>query len=37
MPLPAVFPDVHYALAQIDALRRLVAERFAQAAQVTAA
>ncbi|KNZ30612.1 MAG: hypothetical protein AD742_21275 [Methylibium sp. NZG] len=36
LQMPAVFPDVHYALEQIDALRRLVAERFAQAAQVGA-
>ena len=34
--MPAMFPDVHYALAQIDELRRLVMERFAQAAQIGA-
>ena len=36
LPMPALFPDVHYALEQIDGLRRLVTERFAQAAQVGA-
>ena len=30
--MPAIFPDVHYALAQIDDLRRMAMERFAQAA-----
>jgi hypothetical protein len=34
--LPAMFPDVHYALAQIDELRRMVMERFAQAAHIGA-
>lgn len=32
--MPAVFPDLSYALNQIDHLRQLVLERFAQAAQV---
>lgn len=32
--MPAVFPDLQYALAQIDSLRSLVIERFAQAAQI---
>jgi len=36
VPMPALFPDVHYALEQIEGLRRLVTERFAQAAQVGA-
>jgi hypothetical protein len=36
MFLPAVFPDVDYAYAQIDELRRLVGHHFAQAAQVGA-
>lgn len=34
MFLPAVFPDVDYAYAQIDELRRVVGQHFAQAAQV---
>jgi hypothetical protein len=34
LEMPAVFPDLQYALAQIDSLRQLVFERFAQAAQV---
>lgn len=34
--MPAVFPDLAYALDQIEHLRRLVIERFAQAAQVGA-
>jgi len=34
--MPAIFPDVHYALAQIDDLRRMVMERFAQAAHIGA-
>lgn len=34
--MPAVFPDLGYALDQIEHLRRLVIERFAQAAQVGA-
>lgn len=32
--IPAAFPDVHYALAQIDELRQMVMQRFAQAAQI---
>ena len=31
---PAVFPDLSYALSQIDELRSLVMQHFAQAAQV---
>ena len=34
MNMPAVFPDVDYALAQIDELRRLVSQHFSQAAQL---
>ena len=34
LDLPAVFPDMTYALNQIDQLRQLVIERFTQAAQV---
>ncbi len=34
--MPAIFPDVHYALSQIDELRRMVMEHFAQAAQIGA-
>jgi hypothetical protein len=34
--MPAIFPDVHYALAQIEELRRMVMERFAQAAHIGA-
>ena len=34
--MPAIFPDVHYALSQIDELRRMVMERFAQAAHIGA-
>lgn len=34
--LPAIFPTVEYAYEQIDALRRLVGQHFAQAAQVGA-
>lgn len=34
--MPAIFLDVHYALAQIDELRRMVMERFAEAAQIGA-
>lgn len=34
--MPAIFPDVHYALAQIDELRRMVMERFAEAAHIGA-
>jgi hypothetical protein len=36
LQLPAMFPDVDYAYAQIDELRRLVGQHFAQAAQVGA-
>ena len=36
LKLPAMFPDVDYAYAQIDELRRLVGQHFAQAAQVGA-
>jgi uncharacterized membrane-anchored protein YhcB (DUF1043 family) len=32
--MPAIFPDVHYAMAQIDELKSLVARHFAQAAQL---
>ena len=32
--IPAVFPDLMYAMAQIDELRQLVARRFAEAAQI---
>lgn len=32
--MPAVFPDLGYALGQIDHLRQIVMERFSQAAQV---
>ncbi len=34
MNMPAVFPDVEYAFAQIDELRRLVSRHFSQAAQI---
>jgi hypothetical protein len=34
MDMPAVFPDLQYALAQIDSLRQIVIDRFAQAAQI---
>lgn len=34
LAMPAVFPDVHYALEQIESLRRAITERFAQAAQL---
>ncbi|MGL4860205.1 MAG: hypothetical protein ACRC5A_10820 [Enterobacteriaceae bacterium] len=34
LEMPAVFPTLNYALNQIDELRRLVVECFAQAAQV---
>jgi len=34
--MPAIFPNVEYAYEQIDALRRLVGQHFAQAAQVGA-
>jgi len=32
--MPAVFPDVDYALAQIDELRRLVSQHFSEAAKL---
>ncbi|PIT78099.1 hypothetical protein B9Z31_01170 [Limnohabitans sp. G3-2] len=34
--MPAIFPDVHYAMAQIDELKNLVARHFAEAAQLGA-
>ena len=34
LDIPAVFPDLMYALAQIDELKQLVAQRFAEAAQI---
>jgi hypothetical protein len=34
LEMPAVFPDVHYAMAQIDELKNLVAQYFAKAAQL---
>ena len=33
---PTVFPDMMYAMAQIDELKQLVAQRFAEAAQIGA-
>lgn len=36
LQMPAVFPNLDYALSQIDELRRLVSLHFAQAAQVGA-
>lgn len=36
LDMPAVFPDMAYAMAQIEDLRRVVAQHFAQAAQVGA-
>jgi hypothetical protein len=33
-PLPAVFPNLEYALNQIDALRNMVVGQFAQAAEL---
>jgi hypothetical protein len=32
--MPAIFPDIHYAMAQIDELKNLVARHFAEAAQL---
>ena len=32
--IPAVFPDLMYAMAQIDELRQMVINRFAEAAQI---
>lgn len=34
IPMPAIFPDVQYAFAQIDELKRLVSQHFSQAAQI---
>jgi hypothetical protein len=34
MNMPAVFPDVEYAFAQIDELRRLVSRHFSEAAKL---
>lgn len=34
LDIPAVFPDMMYAFAQIDELKQLVAQRFAEAAQI---
>ena len=34
--MPAIFPDLSYALSQIDELRRAVVQHFSQAAQVGA-
>ena len=34
LDMPAVFPDMMYAMAQIDELRQHVARRFAEAAQI---
>lgn len=36
LQMPAIFPNLDYALSQIDELRRLVSQHFAQAAQVGA-
>lgn len=36
LEMPAVFPDLGYALGQIDDLRRAVVQHFSQAAQVGA-
>lgn len=36
LDIPAVFPDMMYAMAQIDELKQLVAQRFAEAAQIGA-
>lgn len=36
LEMPAVFPELSYALAQIDDLRRAVVQHFTQAAQVGA-
>lgn len=36
LQMPAIFPNLDYALNQIDELRRLVSQHFAQAAQVGA-
>ncbi len=34
LEMPAIFPDVHYAMAQIDELKTLVTRHFAEAAQL---
>jgi len=34
LDMPAVFPDMMYAFAQIDELKQMVAQRFAEAAQI---
>ena len=34
LEMPAIFPDVHYAMAQIDELKTLVARHFAEAAHL---
>lgn len=34
LDIPAVFPDMMYAFAQIDELKQMVAQRFAEAAQI---
>ena len=34
LDIPAVFPDLMYAMAQIDELKQMVAQRFAEAAQI---
>lgn len=34
LQMPAIFPDVQYAFAQIDELKRLVSQHFSQAAKV---
>lgn len=36
LQMPAIFPNLDYALSQIDELRRLVSMHFAQAAQIGA-
>ena len=36
LQMPAIFPELSYALSQIDALRNLVIQHFSQAAQVGA-
>lgn len=36
IPMPAIFPDMQYAFEQIDELKRLVSQKFSQAAAVGA-
>lgn len=36
LQMPAIFPELSYALSQIDALRNLIIQHFSQAAQVGA-